>query len=300
MPSSDPQLDSAHGICAITGASGYVGSRIAARLAGVNWQIRSLCRSPASGRQSPANAAHFELGGELEPGILAGADALVHLAYDFAPTRWSEIERVNVEGSRRLFAAAREARVRRIVLVSTIAAFPGARSSYGRAKLEIERAALDVGAAIVRPGLVWGPRGAAMFGALQHAVERLPIVPLLGPPKLELNLVHEDDLALLVERLLDRWPQGSGELFVAASERALTFADLLRSLAARAGKRPRFVQVPWRAAWLGLRVLEGAGVRPPFRSDSLVSFVSIDTDPFSRATGSTERFGVRFRPYAST
>jgi nucleoside-diphosphate-sugar epimerase len=231
-------------------------------------------------------------------GALEDVDALVHLAYDFSVTRWADIERVNVDGSRRLFAAARDAGVERIVLVSTLAAFPGARSSYGRAKLEIERAAIEVGAAIVRPGLVWGPQGAAMFGALRRAVEHLPIVPLLGPAGLEIALVHEDDLAMLVERLLDLWPQSSGRLVVAASEQTLTFVDLLSSLALHAGKRPRFIRLPWRIAWLGLRILETAGVRPPFRSDSLVSFVSIDTDPFSRATESAERLGVRFRPYA--
>jgi nucleoside-diphosphate-sugar epimerase len=301
-----PMLDttvhdrSLRGTCAITGTSGYVGSGIRSRLAGQGWTIRTLSRSRPSEKHFHSTHVHFELGGELAPQTLEGVDALVHAAYDFRATRWRDIQRVNVEGSRRLFAAAREAKVERIVLVSTIAAFPGARSLYGRAKLEIERAAIECGAAIIRPGLVWGAQGAAMFGALQHVVERLPIVPLLGPRELQLTLVHEDDLALLVERLLELWPAGSRKLLVAASRRTLTFEELLRSLAARTGRRRRFVRLPWTAPWLGLRALEAVGARPPFRSDNLVSFVSTDDHPFARATDSAGRYGVRFRPYALT
>lgn len=288
------------GICAITGTSGYVGSRVANRLASAGWEVRALCRPSASQKQSGFTQARFELGSRVTPRVLAGADALVHLAYDFGVSRWINIERVNVEGSRRLFAAAREAGVDRIVYVSTTAAFPGARSLYGRAKLASEQAALDADAAIVRPGLVWGQEGAAMFGSLQRAVERLPIVPLPVPSDLELHLAHEDDLAVLVERLLDRWPTGSGKLYVAASEDGLTFGRLLRSLALKADRRPRFVRLPWRIAWFGLKILEDLGVVPPFRSDSLLSLVVSDDKPFARATDRTDRYGVTFRPYRLT
>lgn len=294
---SDPKGDPMRGICAITGTSGYVGSRVTNHLASAGWEVRALSRSGGGKKHSGFTQVHFELGGDLTPQALDGVDALVHLAYDFSATRWADIKRVNIEGSRRLFAAVREAGVDRIVFVSTIAAFPGARSLYGSAKLEIERAAMDAGATIIRPGLVWGSQGAAMFGALQRAVERLPIVPLFVPARLELSLVHENDLAVLVERLLDSFPEASGKLFVAASSQPLAFVELLRSLARRVGKRRRFVRLPWTVVWFGLRTLEAVGAKPPFRSDSLVSFVAMDSDPLSRATDRAERYGVQFRPY---
>ena len=148
----------------------------------------------------------FNLASGPTPETLAGVDALVHAAYDFSCTRWTDVARVNVDGSRRLLAAARRAEVDRIVYVSTVAAFPGARSMYGRAKLEIERMAMGLGATIVRCGLVWGPRGGAMFGALRHAVERLPVVPLVAPANLPVMLVCEDDLVELGEVVTDELP----------------------------------------------------------------------------------------------
>jgi nucleoside-diphosphate-sugar epimerase len=285
-------------ICAITGTTGYVGSRVASHLVNAGWEIRALARSGASQKRFGFTQVRFELGDRLASQVLEGVDALVHAAYDFSVTRWADIERVNIEGSRRLFAAAREAQVKRIVCLSTISAFSEAPSHYGHAKLEIERAALDVGGTVVRSGLVWGSEGAAMFGALRRVAEGLPIVPLFVPGGLELVMVHEDDLAMLVERLLRFWPRASGKLLVAASGHPLTFEELLRSFALCAGKRARFVRLPWRVAWLALRTLEALGAKPPFRSDSLVGFISIDEEPFARATDSAERYGVRFRPYS--
>jgi len=284
-------------LCAITGASGFVGSRLVGHLAAAGWQIRALSRSELIGAACAFTRSHFELGEGVEADALAGVDALVHLAYDFGATSWRDIVRVNVDGSLRLFAAARQAGVERVVLVSSVAAFPGARSLYGRAKLEIERAASGMGAAIIRPGLVWGPRGGATFAALQRAVGRRQLVPLPVPPRTGLSLVHEDDLALLVERVLERWPDGAGKLFVAACEQPVAFADLLRSLGRRNDCPPRLVRVPWRVVWAGMRALELAGARPPFRSDSLLSLVCADAQPLAHATASTERYGVVWRPY---
>jgi nucleoside-diphosphate-sugar epimerase len=286
------------GVCAITGASGYVGSRIASHLVGVGWEVRALCRSEPSTRGGRLSHLPFDLADGPAPEALEGTDVLVHAAYDFSRTRWSDISRVNIDGSRRLLAAAREAGVECIVCVSTVAAFPGARSMYGRAKLEIERLAIEFGAAVIRCGLVWGPQGGAMFGALRRAVERLPVVPLPAPADLALALACEDDLAALVERLLDEWPDGSTQLFVAASEHVLTLVELLRSLSPNGGARRTFIPVPWIVVWLGLRCLETLGVAPPFRSDSLLSLVGTDADPHARATARPERYGVSFRAYS--
>jgi NADH dehydrogenase len=287
------------GVCAITGASGYVGSRIANHLARSGWQVRALCRARSSvWDDDRISSVPFDLADGSAAEALDGVDALVHAAYDFSHTRWRDVARVNIDGSQRLLGATHDAGVDRIVLVSTVAAFPGARSMYGRAKLEIECMTLEIGGAVIRPGLVWGPHGAAMFGALRRAVERLPVVPLVASADLDVPSVHEDDLALLLERLLVAWPDGSGKLFVAACEDMLTFGELLRSLAPEHGSTRRFVAVPWVLAWLGLRALEALGVRPHLASDRLISLVNTDSDPLARATARAERYGVTFRPYS--
>ena len=123
----------------------------------------------------PGDTVRLRLGDEVQPEIFRSRNitALVHCAYDFKPVSRREIQRVNVEGSRKLLAAATAGGVQRIAVMSTISAFEGCRSDYGKAKLEIEAAARAAGALVVRSGLVWAdgpPSGGGMFGSLARSV----------------------------------------------------------------------------------------------------------------------------------
>src|SRR5215469_281264 len=124
--------------CAITGASGYVGARLAASLRARGARVLELNRSGRA-RRPDNEAAAYSLGDEPAPETLAGMDALIHCAYDFGAHSRGEVWRSNVEGSLRLFAAARTAGVRRMLFVSTVSAYEGCRSLYGQAKLAVEQ-----------------------------------------------------------------------------------------------------------------------------------------------------------------
>ena len=174
--------------CAITGASGYLGGLVARKLRADGWDVVEL------GRNTGHSATTFALGEPVSQTALSGCAALVHCAYDFRQTAWQDIVRVNVEGSARLLEAARTAGVGRIVVISTISAFDGCRSMYGRAKLLIEDAAKRVDAAIIRPGLVYGPSPGAMFGKLVAQVRASSVLPMPGDGKQLMYTVHEDDL----------------------------------------------------------------------------------------------------------
>ncbi|HXE41644.1 MAG TPA: NAD-dependent epimerase/dehydratase family protein, partial [Candidatus Baltobacteraceae bacterium] len=149
-------------ICAITGSNGYVGSCVKNYFTSHGWEILELTRRPKAG----VRATQFQLGDDLSPQLLVGVNALVHCAYDFKPLTWNEIVAVNVEGSRKILEAARAAGIPKIIYISSISAFNGCKSLYGKAKLEIEKIALSNGALVIRPGLVWGNPPGAMFGKL--------------------------------------------------------------------------------------------------------------------------------------
>lgn len=251
---------------AITGASGYVGSNLASRFERDGWMVVRTT---------------FRLGDNVPAAAFAKVDALVHCAYDFRPVAWADTHRVNVVGSRWLLHAAAAGGVRKMVVLSTISAFPGCRSLYGKAKLEIEAEAELAGAAVLRPGLVFVDQGSdagGMFGSLLRS-SRASIVPLIGGGRHCQYLVHVDDLYALVSGLASGSIPVPARPVVVASSRCWPMRELVTALARRQGRRPRFVSVPWQAAWLGLKTAELARLRLGYRSDSVVSLVNQDPSP---------------------
>ena len=277
--------------CAVTGAGGYVGSRIVRHLRAHDWDVLELTRRCDAGR--PA-AMSYSLESGISREALQGIEALVHCAYDFRPLARQDIWRVNVEGAARVFDAACLAGVKRIVCISTISAYDGCRSLYGKAKLAIEQDALKAGGIVVRPGLVYGKDAGGMLGALNRVMASAKVVPLIGDGSWTMYLAYEDDLCNLVGRLCD--PNGGRlpRVITAAASQGKSFRKLLAELAQAQGNHPVFIPVSWRCVWLGLRVLETLGIRAGFRSDSVLGLVYPVPQP---SFSELREIGVTFRAF---
>ncbi len=276
---------------AVTGASGYVGGVIARRLRDDGWHVVALTRSATSNADEHRP---WSLQAPQAP-ALGDIDLLVHAAYDFTPTDWMDIEQINVGGARRLFDAALDAGVPRLIHISSLAAFRDARSRYGTAKLLTEAEATSRDGVVIRPGLVYGPRAGAMVAGLARMADRLPVIPLIVGDHSPMLMAHEQDLAELVAAIADgREQPAPGRPLVAANPQPITLRGLLTSLAGARGRSPHFVPVPWRAVFSVLKSCERLGMRPPFRSDSALSLATANTQPFSAASGPST---VAFRPF---
>ena len=274
---------------AITGASGYLGSRLSERFASLGWDVVKLIRSPRAGR---ADERRYVIDEPLPDGSLAAVDVLVHAAYDFSVTSRDEIWRVNVTGTQRLLDAAVAAGVGRIIVLSTMSAYAGTTQLYGSAKLAIESATLAAGGCVVRAGIVYGDHPGGMAGSLRR-MTRLPLVPLIVGAS-PLYPVHEDDLtsAIVAIATHDAVPRGP----VGVAERdPVPFRALMLGLAEPAGRHCRFVPVPWQVIYGTLRLGEALHVRLPFRADSLLGLIR----PAPSVPGHEElaRLGVRLRRF---
>lgn len=162
---------------------------------------------------------------------------------------------------------------------------------YGKGKLAVEAEAPRLGFAVVRPGLVYGDRPGGMMGSLEKAVQASPIVPLIGDGSYPQYPVHEADLAELVFALSQAEPPA--QPLSAASGEAIPFRELLRRIAARHGRKPFFIPVPWPLILAGLKSMEALGLNPPFRSDSLTGFIFQNPRPDFEAA----RRITSFRPF---
>ncbi|HZL12724.1 MAG TPA: NAD(P)-dependent oxidoreductase [Verrucomicrobiae bacterium] len=277
-------------ICAITGSNGYVGGCVKNYFSARGWEILELTRQPGQN----SRAVKFQLGGEILPQELAGVSAFVHCAYDFKPLRWNEIVAVNVEGSRKILEAARAAKIPKIIFISSISAFDGCRSLYGKAKLEIEKIALANGALVIRPGLVYGNDSGGMFGKLTAQIHNSSVIPMIGDGSQIQFLVHNEDLCAFIERYASGEIMLSPQILTAANEQPWPFKKLLLEIARAQNKKVKFIPLPWRLVWLGLKAAEICGLKLNFRSDSLISLMHQNPSPDFSANAN---IGLNCRPF---
>lgn len=276
----------------VTGATGFIGQALAARLAGRGDRVRALVRATSDTARLRA------LGVELVEGSLAaadldaaldGCDAAVHLAGAVKASRPGDFLAVNGAGTRAVAQACRQAaRAPVLVYVSSLAAAgpapgrprteedpPAPVSRYGESKLAGEAAVREVAsrvpASIVRPPVVFGPGDREFLPPLARMV-RLGVA-LRGPAApARLSLVHVDDLCAGILAVLDRGArvaaEGPGGTYFLA-DGPLAWEEVVRAAAGPAAGRLRFLPVPLAAvalAALGSDLWARASGRPAMLS----------------------------------
>ena len=254
---------------AVTGASGYVGKKITE-----SFRVRGHNVQAWSRRIVPGEWVNFDL--KTNPNTLHwhGIDVLVHTAYDFEARGWDDITVRNIDPSIALLKAAKHHGVAKLVFISSISSFPDTISDYGRAKLKIEKTALELGALIIRPGLIWGESSGGVMGALEQLVAKSPVIPYLcGRGGLSQFLVHEEDLAQALIYLTENFTEDAPSIHEVAHSTPVSLRNIVHILAHRRMRLRLYLPIPWQLALCSLRFLEAIGVRPLFRSDSLTGLV---------------------------
>ncbi len=109
----------------LTGASGFVGANLARALLADGWSVRALVRGAAPSLDGlDLERVEGDLFAAIVPDAMAGCDVVFHLAAQYSLWRKdrADVERTNVLGTRAILAAARSARVGRVVHTSSVAA----------------------------------------------------------------------------------------------------------------------------------------------------------------------------------
>ncbi|WP_225824269.1 NAD-dependent epimerase/dehydratase family protein [Streptomyces naphthomycinicus] len=233
----------------LTGGTGFIGSRVLHRLldacpADRPAEVRALVRAdpprtPADPRLSwvPADLARPA---SLR-GVCEDADVVIHLASRITGDE-DECAAVNVQGTAALVEEARRAGAGRIVQLSTAAVYgpgphrgitvdevaPAPVSPASRTRLRGERAAVDAGGTVLRPGLVTGAGDRWVVPALSRLLEQLPAAWNAGRGLL--SLVDVDDLARLIVRLATMPDQPPAGVFHASHPAPISNRDLMTAL----------------------------------------------------------------------
>jgi len=258
---------------AVTGANGFVGGIIAAGLAEQN--VLRMVRRPAG--QNDLAWSFATPADVLAPELRArGITHIVHTAWDMQASKLEDLEAGCVAGSLRLLEAATAAGAR-VIFISTISAFSGVRSAYGKAKLQVEQAVLEAGGIVLRLGLVMGDGG--MFGSLRATVAKGKFVPMIGSGSAPQYLLAEETLVEAVQAALTGRFDAEHAPVTLANPTPVPFRDMVQRLAQEAGRKIIPVSVPWQLLYAAFRTAEGLGLKLGFKSDSIISFIYQNPTP---------------------
>ncbi|MGY5883611.1 NAD-dependent epimerase/dehydratase family protein [Modestobacter lacusdianchii] len=260
----------------VTGASGMLGRATATALQARGDEVTVLQRRPAG---LPCREV---LGDVADPAAVAqataGQDAVVHLAAKVDVTGpWAEYLRANVEGTRTLVAACREAGVGRLVHVSSPSVAHGgsalvgvgagaadpahARGHYARSKAMAEREALaadsaDLAVLAVRPHLVWGPGDTQLVARIVERA-RAGRLPVIGSGAALIDTTYVDNAAAALVAAVDACGPVHGEALVVSNGEPRPVAEVLARLCAAAGVPAPRRRVPFPVAWAAGAVVDG-------------------------------------------
>jgi nucleoside-diphosphate-sugar epimerase len=235
-------------VAALTGGTGFLGRHVTQALLAAGWRVRLLARrdvQPAPGlvpvRGDLDDAAALDR-------LVAGTQAVVHLAgLTKAPDR-ARFLAVNRDGSARLAAAAAAgAPGARVILVSSLAARAPALSDYAGSKRAGEEAAVAaLGGAlpwvILRPGVIYGPGDAE--GLALRRLAGGAVIPVPRGPEPRLGLVHARDVAAAILALCATGPAMAAFEVTDAVTEGHPWRDILGRVARLLGREPRFLPLP--------------------------------------------------------
>ena len=255
----------------VTGASGFLGGYLVARLVAEGYSVRALVRRVSNTRHVTIPGVELVRGDVKEPEdcrrAVAGVDAVVHAA---AAVRggWPEYEATTVRGTEYLIRLAREAGVRKFVHISSISVLRMSRprgvlcedapyedrllTQYSKSKLLAEKAVVrfarehDYPAIVLRPGLIYGPRGKWFQPRIGYSFGAGLFV-MVGAGANPLPLVYVENLVeAIVCALRAEVPPAS--LYNIVDDQTVTQAEYMRRCRRMLFPGMRVVRFPY-AAW---------------------------------------------------
>jgi UDP-glucose 4-epimerase len=262
----------------VTGATGAIGPAVLRASLAAGHEVRALIRGDAPSAAPPG--VEWCAGDLREPASLAAAvrqvDAVVHLAAllhitNPPPELQQEYERVNVDGTAHLLAAARAAGVPRVVLASTTAVYGDTRGQvadegtaprpdtwYASSKMRAEQLVLHdhPEGVVLRFSAVYGPRVKGNYRRLVLALARGRFVGV-GPGTNRRSLVHEDDVGAAAVRAATHETTGS-RLYNVADGTPHQVRDIIEAISRALGRPAPRLSVPAPLARTAARAVDAA------------------------------------------
>ncbi len=236
---------------AVTGATGFIARGLLAEAPCTDLEYRAVSRHPRPAWLPPATdwtrIPCYSDPAALE-GAFSGSDFILHLADD--PSRLAARDpQTGLRNADAIIAAARETRIKGIILASSVYAREG-RGAYGAAKRALEErfiAAGDLKTVILRLPPVYGPGCKGGFAALARLAGK-PIPLPVGAARAPRAYLSRTNLVALFRAIAlaepERWDAAAGRVFEPWDGQAISTRELAIMMGAQRGRAPLLLPVP--------------------------------------------------------
>ena len=271
----------------VTGANGFVGSALCARLLRDGVAVRRAVRSLGSQFSGAEPIAIGSLSSETDWTVaLRSVEQVVHLAArvhvmnDKSTDPLTDFRLVNVESTANLARQAAAAGIRRFVYLSSVKVngeftqegrlfaaddAPAPEDPYGVSKHEAEQLLRQIATetgmkvVIIRPPLVYGPGVKANFESMMRWLARGVPLPLAAVTQNRRSLVSLNNLVDLIVTCLHH-PAAANQTFLVSDGEDISTAELLRRMGTALGHPARLFYVPPSMLKIGAQVVNKPGI----------------------------------------
>ena len=242
----------------LTGATGYIGSRLLRELEAGGCTVRCLARQPARVAISRATT-EVVTGDCLDPASLEaamkGVDQAFYLVHSMASgTRFAALDR---EAAVNFGRAAARAGVRSIIYLGGLGDDSDSLSRHLKSRVETGEALRESGVPVVefRASIVIGA-GSLSFEMIRALLERLPAMICPRWVDTPTQPIAIDDVLAYLRAALDL-PEGREGVFEIGGPEVVSYGDMMREYARLRGLRRALIPVPvltprLSGLWLGL------------------------------------------------
>jgi uncharacterized protein YbjT (DUF2867 family) len=255
---------------AVTGGTGFVGIHTVRALKDAGHDVvivaRGTTRRPKGDRVTFVQADITDASKLAE--AFAGCDAVVHLVAIIQERGKQTFDRVNREGTERVLAAAKEAKVGHFVHQGALGADPDPRYPYLLSKWLGEQAVRASGVPYtgLRPGLIFGP-GDGFFTLLTRMMRINPVIPIAGDGRTLFQPISLGDVTRCITISLERC--ATNRVYEIGGPDQMSYEDIVNTIKSALGLHRKIVHLPVQMVVPAAFFMEKLLKHPPVTRDQL-------------------------------
>lgn len=264
---------------ALIGGSGFIGSEIVKTLLERGSQIKNISKEKnVAGVQN----INIDIKKPIDQKVFSDVETIVHLAAVIREVGDQTFKNVNIQGTKNVCEAAKQAGVKNLIYFSNIGAQNNPQFPFLYSKWQGEEIVKQSGLAysILRPSIVFGLHD-EFINKLAKVIKLSPIIPVFGDGKTRFTPIHVSDIAQIVLAVICENDFG-GKTYEIGGPEILTYDELVKTIGDKLGIKRIVIHIPLTIARPLIAIQEFILPNPQITHEQL-KMIALDNVPKENA-----------------